>query len=182
MALTGNKRSLFGVTGIALLDCHNDHETLSRGRQIDAADIRDARPLHGVPNGSGAKTGPVHAVNSRLKGRSAADDRIIAIVESLDPNERLGPLRARVITRPFPKGTFRQTLTGGDLALDGNLRASRNMELRQRRFHDLDRLAQDTTGPVVLVDPERYRLRCRYKQERMLAEHHRNGKGLARAH
>ena len=56
------------------------------------------------------------------------------------------------------------------------------MKSRHRPLDDIDRLADQTTGPVILVNSEWNGLRRRNIEQRMLTECHRHREWLARFH
>src|SRR4029450_2238634 len=80
MALASDYSSLFRVTWIALFDRNDNHESSRRRREITSANVRNPSLLHSVPHCGCAQAGPIHTVNSRLEGRSATNNRIVAIV------------------------------------------------------------------------------------------------------
>src|SRR5262245_63182035 len=170
------------MAGIALLDGDDDHEALRWRRQVDAFDIWHAGLFHAVPHRRGAQAGTIHAVNRRLERRRAGNNRIVAMVERLDANERLGTLRAGLVARTLAERSFWHRLTGNDFAFDDDFGICRETQSGHRSLDHVDRLTDQTAGPIVFVDAERHSLRSRDVEQRMLAECHRHGKWLAGLH
>ncbi len=103
-------RRLLGMTDVALLDRHH-HQVIVV--DVDTGNIGHTRRLELIPQH--ARIEP-HAVmrGTRPLRRHADDDRIVAVIDRLDPNHRLilaGAQRAaRVVARPLTERPFLMVL------------------------------------------------------------------------
>src|SRR4029079_17266256 len=118
-------------------------------------------------------------MDRRFERRRAADNRLIAMVERLDPDKWFRATGARIIAWPLAERALLQRFAGDDLALDHDLGAGGKMQPGHRAFDYVDGLADQAARPIVLVDSVGYRLRRGDVQKRMLSERHCYRKRLA---
>src|SRR6476469_2213617 len=98
-------------------------------------------------------------MDRRFEGRSAADNRLIAMIERLDPDKGFCATSARIIAWPLAERALLQRFAGDDLALDHDFGAGGKMQPGHRAFDYVDRLTDQAARPIILVDPVGYRLR-----------------------
>src|SRR5581483_409192 len=84
----------------------------------------------------------------RTTRASAAEDRIVAMVDALDANDRLRTRRAGVVAGPFAERAFGLDVVGLHEALDDDLRVRRERQAGGLALADFDRRALESAGVV----------------------------------
>src|SRR5215467_10098985 len=142
--------------------------------------VRDTGLLQLVPKEGRAEDGAVaRLLVRRLPGWRADQDGIVPVVQRLDLEHRLLAAGRGVVAGPLPKRSLRQHLLAGRVALDNDLRVSRDGEAGDRPTDDPHRLAPDRADPLVLADAVGDLGAGGQEYERVATEHHGHRAGLA---
>src|SRR5262249_33733991 len=145
------------VSRVALSD--RDAEEHARSAHLmrpDRPDVWDAGLLDVLTQQSGSSHGAVaRQLIGRALRRTAQKDRVVAVVDSLDVEDRLLAHVATVVSGPLSKGALLSAFVRVHESLQGDLRVGRNRQARQFSPDDLDGFAPDPSGDVVLADPIR---------------------------
>ncbi len=170
------------MAGILLLDRNHDEEGVVH---IGADDARHACRLELLPQDAAFEAHRVVRRAGPLR-RHVEEDRIVAVVDRLDADDRLlvgGALGAdRVIAGPFAERAFEPRLDLGrrHLAFDDDLGMGRDRQPRERALDHLDRPAEHAAGAIELGHAERKFGVGEKEQQRIATErrHHRAGLAL----
>ena len=86
----------------------------------------------------------------RLLAGGAGEDRVVAVIDPLDPDDRLLPRVARVVARPLAERALHRGLVGRDLAFEHDFRIRRERQPGHLALDAVDRPAGQPSGPVEL--------------------------------
>src|SRR5260370_1351746 len=152
VTIGGHHAGLSGVAGIALLDGNYvEQPAAARFMTPNAANIRNTRSLQLLPQQRGAhEAAHIVELAGRPRGRRAEDDRVVAMIEPLDLDNRFGTPRAGVVSGPLSERAFIAFLAGHRVAFDHDLGRSREGQARVLAFNHLHRTALQSSDPVVL--------------------------------
>src|SRR5205823_3493541 len=136
---------LLCVAVIALLD-RNDDERCAAGGGGSAdvtphsLDIWNVGLVEVIPDCRGAY-GNAERNKGRLHRRRAGENRIIAIIELLDANDRFVGCAVSIVARPLAEGPFRLNLFAWrrNFTFDGDLRCRRDRQPGHVAADDIDR-------------------------------------------
>src|ERR1051325_2792946 len=176
VALRGDERGLARVARIALLDRDDEHETAAAGdRKPYALDVRHAGLFQLVPDKRRAEIRAIPAqFRRRTAWRRAQNNRVVAVIDALDLDDRLGTLVARVIAGPLAEWTFGPRLVENNVAFDRDLGSRRNREAGVLAFEDFERLAAHAADELVFRHAVGNFDAAGEKRERVMAERHRD--------
>ena len=164
------------MPGVALPDRH--HRKEPRPAHLvapHAGHVGDARQGELLVDRRRAQEGAVVGQFGRgLDRRGAEENRVVAVVERLDLHHRLFPLRAGIVARPLAERPLRQPVARVHKPLDHDLGIRGDGQPRRGADEDLDRLADEAAGDVVLVLAVRDLEPPDHEQSGMHSRHHGN--------
>src|SRR5579864_8089207 len=157
VAHRGDMAGLPGVAGIALLD--GNHEQEPRAANLMRPSGRDAGHtglLDVFPQQCRTNDGAITAdFVRRTLGRAPEQNRIVAVIDRLDVQYRLGPQVAGVIAGPLAERSFDAHVVGLDETLDHDFGVGRDGQPGDRPFDHLDWSTADAADDVELADAVR---------------------------
>src|SRR5205807_3358515 len=165
----GDVSGLPGVPRVALLD--RDRVQESAASDPEAVRVDDAGHAGRLELAQKECASQIFAVAvrlvRRLVWRDAEDDRIVAVVDGLNLEDRLRARARGVIAGPLAERTLGRALVVMEEPREHDLRGSRHRQTGDRLSDDLVRLATDPAGPVVLTDALRHLERRRDEKQRV---------------
>src|SRR5579864_2415747 len=150
----GDMAGLPGVAGIALLDGNDEQKPRAANLvRPGGCDAGDAVLLDVLAQQRRANDGAITAdFVRRALGRAAEQDRVVAVIDGLDVQYRLGPQVAGVIAGPLAERAFDAYVVGLDKTLDHDFGVGRYRQPGDRPFDHLDRRAADAADDVEFAD------------------------------
>src|SRR5660397_19801 len=104
---------------------------------------------------------------------------IVAVVDVLHPDHRLGSPGTRIVARPFAKGAFRLTLAWKRLSLKNYFRVRGNGKSCVFSRDDLHRFPPESPRIIIFAQTVRYFIPGCQEQQRIRAYHDNNRTGFA---
>src|SRR5579862_645411 len=137
------------VVGLLLMD---GDDVAAERHQVGGPANGNARFLQPADGPDRAQRQHEGITGPMLQRRAAVQDGVVAVIERLDVDDRLGGFLGLVVASPFAEGTLHQVLGLGreHLAFDGDLGTRGNRQAGSLPFDDRHRLAREEAGVVVL--------------------------------
>src|ERR1700692_4611784 len=171
VALRGDVAGLLAVARIALV--HRDAEEQPRIADLvrpGRGDAGHAGLLDILAQQRRAHYGAVAADLVRWPLRHAAEqDRLVAMIDRLDVDHRLGPVVAGVIAGPFAEWPFESHIVGLDETFDGDLGIGGDRQAGNRALDHLYGRAAHAADDIELADAGRHFARAHEETHRIPA-------------
>ena len=140
---------------VHLLDRNGKPHAASAGLvRPDPADFGNAGGLQLLPNDAGASRAAIKRIVVRRNARNGAGhDRIVAMPERLDSDDRLQLSAAGIIAGPFAERALFNEIVFVDVAFEGDLRLGGDRQTRHRPANCANGLAEQAAGRFEFVLP-----------------------------